>query len=185
MRLYTFMFYLIPSLSFHRFFLFWLLFFHFYSSVAGAFEMLSIKVGSVAYWVGYFGWCASKLSKIGSSLEAERLQKSSPSSLLMPSWPRGFYLLMSCRLSARLLEQMSHRFRMRSAQTPRLGSSSWMLVLVLVGPVSRSTFWIWFTSASVMAFLKWQNARNRSSKWMIIIEIVLSAVWFPLRLTQS
>ena len=97
--------FILPSV----FFLFWLLFFHFYSSVAGAFEMLSIKVGSVAYWVGYFGWCASKLSKIGSSLEAERLQKSSPSSLLMPSWPRGFYLLMSCRLSARLLEQMSHR----------------------------------------------------------------------------
>ena len=46
--------FILPSI-----FLLWLIFFHFYSSVVGAFEMLSIRVGSVTYWVGYFGWRAS------------------------------------------------------------------------------------------------------------------------------
>ena len=75
---------------------------------------------------------------IESSLEAKKLQKSSLSSLLMLSWPRGFPLLTSWRLPVRLL--MSLRFYIWSAWIPRLGPSSCMLVLVSVGPVSIRTY---------------------------------------------
>ena len=65
-RLDTLMFFLLYSSIILRsfFLLFWLLFFHICSSVAGAFEILGIRVELVICWRGYFGWCVSNEVKL-------------------------------------------------------------------------------------------------------------------------